>query len=192
MFTTGMLHQNTSQQLDGQRLPKAIGAKLCTGTRYVGQARKSSGGSIVQNKISSICVPGNSLRDPGFLLRASCWSQGTGGKKICLGLLPNHCHKNWRIAKHRLEKYHGCQPGTLMTHHRHQNWKKHVQTLTCLAQLAAFGRVCIKLGVGPARQSFFAHMKQVLSRPFVRGNVFEHFSTPQNRPCVWVAVATLS
>ena len=31
-----------------------------------------------------------------------------------------------------------------------------------------------------------------LWRPFVRGNVFEHFSTPQNRPCIWVVVATLS
>ena len=25
-------------------------------------------------------------------------------------------------------------------------------------------------------------------RPFVRSNVFEHFSTPQNRPCIWVVL----
>ena len=34
--------------------------------------------------------------------------------------------------------------------------------------------------------------KEILWRPFVPSNVFEHFSTPQNRPCIWVVVATLS
>ena len=37
-----------------------------------------------------------------------------------------------------------------------------------------------------------AGQMEQLWRPFVRGNVFEHFSTPQNRPCIWVVVATLS
>ena len=46
--------------------------------------------------------------------------------------------------------------------------------------------------VNSTATAFLAKRDAVLWRPFVRGNVFEHFSTPQNRPCIWVVVATLS